>query len=61
MYKQYMVFSWIAYDNVEPFQCIDGHTDDLKEAEKLLAYALEDSDENGPFACIFDRIEGKVI
>ena len=61
MYKRYMVFSWITYDNAEPFECIDGHTDDLKEARKIRDSALNDVDEDGPFACIFDRVEGKRI
>lgn len=61
MYKRYMVFSWTTYDNVEPFQCIDFDTDNLEEAKKARDVAIECADEDGPLACIFDRIEGERI
>ena len=61
MYKRYMVFIWTLYDNVEPFQCIAGHADNLSEAEKILDDMIGDVDEDGPFGCIFDRINGIVV
>lgn len=60
MYKRYMVFSWLAYDNVSPFECVDGHFDNLHDAIILKNGITKDQDAHGTFACIFDRVEGKM-
>ena len=57
MYKRYMIFSWSDFDNVSPFECIDGHTDSLSDAKVMYSSILT----NDGRACIFDRVDGLVI
>jgi hypothetical protein len=54
-YKRYMIFGWDEYDNVAPFDCIIGTTDDIEEAKFIL-----NNDEFYQYGCIFDRLEGVI-
>ncbi len=55
IYKRYMVFAWLEYDNTEPFNCCEDSFDNLEEAQTLFE-SLKDFGK-----CIFDRVEGKMV
>ena len=52
-YKRYMVFCSEEYDNPDPFDCLELHTDDKEEALQF--------DDDSHLIVVFDRIKGVKI
>jgi hypothetical protein len=58
MYKQFMVFEWTTYDNVEPFECVAGSFDKIEDARKLAEQLKDKDDPDCGQSCVFDRVNG---